>query len=358
MFKSLLLAASIAAIFVPAKAFAAFKLSGPPKIAMIYLNAKNDGGWQQAIDESREDIEKEFEINIPFVENIPDDAGKIKPAVERYIQRGYNIIIGSSYGYSDAFKDLAEKHPDVAFIDISGTQHGPNLGSVYGRTYESQFLCGMVAGAMSKSGNIGFVAAHPLSVVNWTINAYALGAQSVNPKAVVHAVFTGSWNDPVKERNAAAALIDQGADVLGENVDTPTTQIVAQERGIYGTGNDRDFRDFAPKATLCSSVYVWERYFIPEIKRIIAGDWTPNPHGAFQGIGQGGIDIACCNSVMPMDAVDKVTAARDAIIHGKQIFMGPIVDREGRQRVPAGQTITDPELWKMDWYVKGVVTQN
>jgi basic membrane protein A len=337
---------------------AEFKLAGPPKVAFIYLNAKNDGGWQQAIDEARVKMGKDLHMTIPYVESVPDDAAKIIPAAERYIQRGFNIIIGSSFGYSDAFKTLAEKHPTVAFIDISGTQHGPNLGSVYGRSYESQYLCGMVAGAMSKSGNLGFVTAHPLGLVNWTINAYALGAQSMGPKATVHAVFTGSWDDPIKERAADSALIDQGADVLGQNIDTPTTQIVAQERGVYGTGHDRDFRQFAPKATLCSSVWVWDRYFVPEIKKIIAGGWTPDPYGAFPGIADGGTDIACCNAVVPKDVVDKVMAERDAIIKGKQVFAGPLADRDGKIRVPAGQKISDGDLWKMDWYVKGVVTQN
>ena len=227
---------------------AAFTLEGPPKIAWIYLNAKNDGGWQQAIDEARVKMEKELHTTIPYVENVPDDAAKIKPAAERYIQRGYNIILGSSFGYSDAFKELAEQNPKIAFIDVSGIHHGPNLGSVYGRSYESQYLCGMVAGAMSKTGHLGFVAAHPLGLVNWTINAYELGAQAMNPKAEVHAIFTGAWDDPVKERAADTALIDQGAEVLGQQIDTPTTQIVAQERGIYGTGHNRDLSEFAPKA--------------------------------------------------------------------------------------------------------------
>jgi basic membrane protein A len=349
-----------AALFAGCSAAGAaeFKLSAPPKIAMIYLNAKNDGGWQQAVDEARLKIEKETGTQIAYVESIPDDAAKIIPAAERYIQRGYNVIIGSSFGYSDAFKTLAQKHPDVAFIDISGTQHAANLGSVYGRTYESQYLCGMAAGAMSKSGNIGFVTAHPLGLVNWTINAYAMGAQAVNPNAVVHVVFTGAWDDPVKERAAASALIDQGADVLGQNIDTPTTQIVAQERGIYGTGHDRDLREFAPKATLCSSVWVWDRFFVPEIKSISAGKWTPNPYGAFPGIKDGGTDIACCNPIMPKEAVDKIMATRQAILDGKQIFAGPLSDRDGKERVPAGKVIEDGDLWKMDWYVKGVVTQH
>ena len=319
----------------------AFTLEGPPKIAWIYLNAKNDGGWQQAIDEARVKMEKELHTTIPYVENVPDDAAKIKPAAERYIQRGYNVILGSSFGYSDAFKELAQQNPKVAFIDVSGTQHGPNLGSVYGRSYESQYLCGMVAGAMSKTGHLGFVAAHPLGLVNWTINAYELGAQAMNPKAEVHAVslrahgMIRSRSAPLTQRSSTRART-----CIGQHIDTPTTQIVAQERGVYGTGHNRDLREFAPKATLCSSVWVWDRYFVPELKKIEAGNWTPDPYGAFPGIAGGGTDIACCNSVVPKDVVDKVMAAREEIIKGtKQVFGGPLADRDGKERVAAGKVL-------------------
>jgi basic membrane protein A len=252
---------------------------------------------------------------------------------------------------------LAEKYPKVAFLNAAGTTNGPNLESFYGRTYESQYLCGMVAGAMSKSGKLGFVAAHPIGIVNWTINAYELGAQKMNPKATVTVIFTGSWNDPVKERAAASALIDQGIDVIGQHVDTPTPQVVAQERGVYGTGHHRDLRQFAPKATLCSSAWIWDKFLISELKKVEAGNWQPNPYGAFPGIKEGGTDIACCNAVVPKDVVDKVMAERQAIIDGKHIYAGPLKDTAGKEVVPAGQNISDAALWKMDWYLPGIVTQ-
>jgi basic membrane protein A and related proteins len=332
-------------------------LDGKPKVAFMYDSQKSDGGWTQAVDEARVKLEKELNIDIAFVESVPNnDAAKIRAVAEKLIGRGYNVILGSAFGFSDTFKELSEKNAKVAFLDISGTTHGPNLGSVYGRSYESQYLCGMAAGLKSKSGKIGFVAPDPLGIVNWTINAYALGAQKINPNATVTVVFTGSWGDPVKERAAASALIDQGIDVLGQNIDTPTTQIVAQERGVFGTGMDRDFRQFAPKATLCSSVWVWDRYFVNELKKLFAGNWTPNPHGDFVGIAQGGTDIACC-SLLPKNAEDKIAAERDAIIKGKHVYAGPLSDRDGRERVPSGEVIGDGDLWKMNWYVKNVITQ-
>src|SRR5258708_23496693 len=136
-----------------------FALPGPAKIAFVYLADKGDGGWTQAFEEARPKIEKALDMKIPFVENVPEVAGKITPAAETFIKRGFNVIIGTAFGYSDTFKELAQKYPKVAFLNASGTTNRPNLESFYGRTYESQYLCGMVAGAMSKSRELGRVAA-------------------------------------------------------------------------------------------------------------------------------------------------------------------------------------------------------
>ena len=231
------------------------------------------------------------------------------------------------------------------------------MQAFYGRTYESQYLCGMAAGAASKTGKLGFVAANPFGVVNWTVNAFALGAQQVNPNATVTVIYTGSWADPVKERAAAAALIDQGADVIGQHVDTPTPQIVAQERGKFGTGHHRDMREFAPKATLCSSVWVWDKFLVPELKKVMAGNWKTREFGAFIPMSEGGTDIAGFGPGVPKDKVAMINKERDAIMKGKQIYTGPMVDRDGKERIAKGAVLSDGDLWKMDWFVKGVIAQ-
>lgn len=351
---------AIAAVAVLAAGFAGlahadtFKLDGDPKPAWIYFNVKNDGGWTQAIDEARQRMEAELGIEIPFVEKVPEIASEIKPAAERYIRRGHNIIIGSAFGYSDAFKELSERYPEVAFLNPAGTTNGPNLQSFYGRTYESQYLCGMVAGALTKSGKIGFVAANPFGLVNWTVNAYLLGARQLNPDVTLTVVFTGAWNDPVKERASAQALVEQGIDVIGQHVDTPTPQVVAQEQGIFGTGHHRDMREFAPQATACSSVWVWDRYLTPTFKKIAAGQWEPNPWGDFISIGDGGTDIACCGDMVPQDVADKVMAEREALVNGKHVFQGPIYDQAGTVRVAEGEVPSDGDLWGMDYLIQGV----
>jgi len=334
-----------------------FKLEGKPHPALVIFSQVNDRGWSQALNEAREKVEKKLGIKIPLVQNIPENATAIRPAVELLIDHGANIIIGSAFGYSDTFLELSKKYPHVAFINPAGTTNGPNLESVYGRTYQSQYLCGMAAAAASKTGKLGFVAANPFGLVNWAINGYELGAQKVNPNATLTVIFTGAWNDPVKERAATEALIDQGADVIGQHVDTPTPQIVAQERGVYGTGHHLDMSAVS-KATQCSSVWVWDRFLVPTIESIAAGTWEPGPYGAFLSIKEGGTDIACCGSAVPKKAKDEIMAERQDIVDGKKkIFAGPIYDQTGAVRIKEGQDISDADLWKMDWYVKGVITQ-
>lgn len=356
--KLLALLAATAVATSSIAAAADFKVEGTPKVAIILFGPKNDGGWSQAFEEARPLMEKAIGSPIPMVEKVPEDAASITPPAERFIQRGYNVIIGTAFGYSDTFKKLSEAHPKIAFLDASGTTNGPNLESFYGRTYQSQYLCGMAAAAASRTGKLGFVAANPLPVVNWTINAFEMGARTINPAATTTVVFTGAWNDPVKERAATTALIDQGADVIGQHVDTPTPQIVAQERGVYGTGHHRDLTEFAPKATQCSSVWTWAKFLVPELEKIKDGTWAPSPYGAFPGIKEGGTDIACCGSAVSEENRKKIMAARQAIIDGDPIFKGPLKDRTGKEQLAAGVAITDAQLWQMDWFVDGVISQN
>ena len=139
----------------------------------------------------------------------PENAAAIKPAVELFIDRGHNIILGSAFGYSDAFKELAEKYPDVVFLNPAGTTNGDNLMSYYGRTYESQYLCGMAAGAISKTGKLGLSQQIPLDLLIGPLMLLPWGHVEMNPDATLTVVFTGAWNDPVKERAHQKPLLSK-----------------------------------------------------------------------------------------------------------------------------------------------------
>ena len=332
----------------------AFSLDGDAKPAFIFFNVVNDGGWVQAFDEARKRMEKDLGMKLPYVEKVPEVATEIRPAVKKFIKRGHNVIVGTAFGYSDTFLELAEEYPNVAFLNAAGTTNNEkNLVSYYGRTYESQYLCGMVAGAMTKTNKIGFVAANPFGLVNWTVNAYLLGARQMNPDVTLSVVYTGAWYDPVKERASAEALAEQGIDVIGQHVDSPTPNVVAKEKGILGTGHHRDMSEFAGDSSVCSSVWVWDKYLTPTLKSISAGSWKPGAWGDFLSIKAGGTDIVLGDNV-PQSVKDKVMSERQALIDGKHVFAGPIKDNSGKIRVAAGEVADDGALWAMDYLVEGV----
>jgi basic membrane protein A and related proteins len=354
---SIVVGVAIAIVYAATSVSGAVSADGAPKPVFLYAGPKDDAGWHQSVDHARTKLESALQVTIPYVETRVES--DIRTLTENFIHQGHNIIVGDSAKYSTAFKDLAEKYAHVAFInisdDIGDAPQRPNLQSVYGRSYESQYLCGVVAGATSKKANIGFIALRSSPIVNWEINGYALGVRRANPDATVHVVFTGEASS-AKERAAASALIDRGADVLGQSVDGPAPQIVAQERGVFATGHAVDLHELAPKSALCASIWVWDKYLTPEIKKIADGNWQADPNSVLLGQTRGGVDIACCSKELPEQELAKLLDERDRIIiSGKQVFAGPLVDGEDKERVPAGGVLSDAELRAMDWYVKGVV---
>lgn len=324
---------------------------------MIYYDRKTDGGWISTFEQARLHMEKELGMEIAYEQSVTESPSHAIATTDRFIDQGYNIIIGTGSQYSDTFRRLAERHPDAAFLNAAGTSNGPNLQSFYGRSFAGHYLCGMVAGAMSSHHKIGYVAARDVPVIDWGINGFALGVKVTAPKTNVMVRFVGDWGNPRREAEATNELIDLGADVIGQHVNTPTTQLVAQERGILSTGHHNDMSKVAPKATICSSVWRWERYLVPEMKKIMAGNWKPDPLGALPSFRDGPIDIVLNTDLVPADLAQKVMDERQALIDGKDIFAGPLKNEHGKLIFAEGEAPDRADLWAMNWHVKGVVTR-
>jgi len=335
---------------------APFRLDAPPKVAMVLFSQRSDGGWTNAFDAARKQMEKDLGQTIDYYNNVDADRAHIFAATERLIAKGNNIIIGTGYDYSEPFTYLADKHPNVAFLNGGGFTNGRNLQSFYGRTFDSQYLCGMVAGAMSKTGRLGFVAAFDFPTVVQSFNGFTLGARQMNPKATVDVRFTKTWADPNVEQDVALRVIDGGADVIGQNVDTPRPVVVAQARGILATGHHRDLTRYAPRATICSSVWYWERYLTPTVRAIAAGTWKPDPNGAVPDFKDGPSDIVINRALVPDDIYMRVMQERQAIINGKNIFTGPIRNDKGAEVVANGKALSIADISTITWHVQGVAT--
>ena len=250
----------------------AFELKEEPKIAFIYAASAQDGGWNEAFEAARMNLEKSLGMQIAFSESIPEEATAIRNAIDLYVQRGYNIIVGTGYGYSDGILLAADDHPDVAFLNAAGiTNNSKNLESFYARTYEGWYLAGLIAGSMTNSAKLGMLAGFPIGLVNWDINAFIRGVRDSNENAEVIGTFTNSWWDPVKEGQIAEAMIQEGADVIATDLSAASVLNAAEETGNYSVGFQLDMSKHAPNGHLVSVIFTWDQYLEPTIRSIIDG---------------------------------------------------------------------------------------
>ncbi len=337
-----------------AHAQAQVKLNGPPKIAFVYLGAISDGGWTGAQNRARLIMQKEFHQHIPYVENIPEQTEKVEQAVELFINRGYNVIIGGTYGYGDAFKVEAKAHPHVAFVNMAGVTTEPNLESPYPKTYQGWYLAGYAAGSVTKSKVIGMIEGFPIPTVLWDINAFALGAKAANPGTVAKVAFVNSWDDPVKEGQLANAMIEQGADVIATDMDSPAAIVQAEKAGKYAIGYQNDMSAAAPKMIMTSVVFHWDKMLVPMVRALKAGTWKSQGTSLY-GMKAGMVEITEPVHHVTPAVQQKIDALKAEIEAGKfDPFTGPITAQGGAIKVPAGQVMTVGQLFSMNYLVDNV----
>ena len=335
------------------QAHAQVKLAAKPKIAFLFYGTTNDGGWATSQNDARLALQKTFHEKIPYVENVPDVTEKVEQSVDLFLNRGYNVIVAGSYGASDAFAAEAKAHPDVAFINMGGTSSAPNLESPYPKTYEGWYLAGMAAGYATKTKTLGMIAGFPIPDVVWDVNGFALGAAKTNPGVIVKIAFVNSWSDPVKEAEVASAMLAQGADVIATDMATDAALIASEKEGKYSVGYQIDIADAAPNGILTSAVFHWSKVLVPMVTEMAAGTWKSNGTPLY-GSNTGVIDITALEHIPAAD-IANIQAAHAQIIAGKFApFTGPIKAQDGTVQVPAGQVISDDDMWNMNYLVDNV----
>lgn len=325
------------------------------KVAFVYVGPVGDFGYTYAQDQGRKYLEANMKnVETTYVENVPETADCERVFTD-LAQKGYNIVIGTSYGYMDYMVNVSKKFPNVVFEHCSGYKTTDNLGTYFNRDYQARYLTGMVAGKYTKSNVLGFLAPFGTPEVIRNIDAFTLGAQSVNPKVQVKVVWTNSWNDPPTEKTAANSLIDAGADVLAMHVDSPTFAQTAQDRGVLAIGHDSDMAKFAPNAILVGDVSNWGPYFVDVVKQVMNKTWKSTQY--FGGIKDGGvIDITPFGSKVDKDFQATVNAKKQDIVNGKfDPFSGPVYDQSGNVKIKQGDKATDEMLLSINWFVKGVM---
>jgi basic membrane protein A len=327
--------------------------SGKMKVGFVYVGPVGDAGWTYAHDAARKSLEKKLSyVETSFIESVPEGSDATR-VISRFAGGGFSLIFTTSFGYQDATIETASRFPKVVFEHCSGYRTAPNVGTYFGRMEEPRYLSGLIAGKMTKSKKIGFVAAHPIPEVIRGINAFTLGVREINSHAKVHVVWTQTWYDPGKEREATEGLLDTGCDVIAQHQDTPAPMQAAQERGAYGIGYNCDMRSFAPKACLTSPVWNWAPYYEKVAKAVHEGTWKSEKY--YGGIKDGVVDLSPMSHLVPTEVQKIVKARRKAIIDGSfVVFKGPVKDQVGKVRIPAGTVPDVDHLLNMKYFVEGV----
>jgi basic membrane protein A len=329
--------------------------ASPFKAAWIYVGPHNDGGWSQSHDDGRLAVQRALgsRVQTTFKENVPEGP-QVSQVIDSLVRDGNKIIFATSFGFQRAMVEAARKYPNVYFEMATGTATSKNMAEYFGAGEDAIYLSGMAAGAATKKGTIGYVVPFAIPEVIRHANAFALGAQLINPRAKVRLIWTNSWFDPAKEKKAAQSLVAAGADVLGQNVDSPAAGQYAESKKIAWVGYDSDARKFAPTSWLTAAIYNWDVYYVPRVRAAMNGTWKT---GFYYGtLKDRFVDIAPFGKRVSAATRRAILKKKADMIAGRFYeFTGPLYDQSGKLRVPKGKRLTVKDLYAMDWLVKGVI---
>lgn len=326
----------------------------PLKVGFVYVSPIGDAGWTYQHDLGRKAMEDALgdKVETKYIESVPE-GGEAERVIRQFASDGYDLIFTTSFGYMNPTIKVAKQFPDVVFEHATGYKTADNVGNYVARFYEARYLTGVVAGHMTESNTAGYVAAFPIPEVLRGINAFTRGMRSVNPDARVKVIWVNSWFDPGREREAADVLISQGADVVAHHTDSTAVVQAAEESGAWAVAYHSDMSKYGPERQLTAATHHWGDYYTRTAKEVMNGNWEST--SIWGGLAEGMVDIAPINDKVPEDVVDEVNEIKASIADGSfHPFQGPIKNQAGEVVVPEGETMSDDELLKMEWYVEGV----
>jgi len=348
-FGILAIAFAMATAIIPAHA------ADPLKVGFVYVSPISDAGWTHQHDAGRKEMQAALgdAVVTRTVDSVPEGADAER-VIRDLASSGHRLIFTTSFGYMNPTLRVAREFPDVRFVHVTGYKTAANVAQVNARFYEGRYLAGVIAGKMSKTGVTGYIAAFPIPEVLQGINAFMRGMQQTNPDASIRIIWTNSWYDPGREREAALTLTTQGADVLTHHTDSPAAVQVAEEKGVYAVGYHSDMSKYGANAHLVATTHNWGAYYTQTAKQVIAGNWKSDM--VWGGMKEGFIRIEGLHAKLPKELVDKVTQMQTDIRSGTlHPFSGPVVNQDGKEVIGAGSALDDGALNKMNYYVKGVV---
>lgn len=324
------------------------------KVGFVYVGPVGDHGWSYQHNQGRLELQKALgnKVQTTYVENVPEGADAQR-VIAKLASTGHQLIFTTSFGYMNPTLRVAKRFPKVKFEHATGFKRAPNVATYSSRFYQGRYVVGKIAGKMTKSNILGYIASVPIPEVIRGINATYLAAKSVNPKVQLKIVWVSSWFDPGKEADAAKTLIDQGADVIMQHTDSAAPVQVAEKRGVWAVGQASDMSKFGPHAQLTAIIDDWGPYYIARAKAVLDGTWKSKD--TWGGIKEGMVQFAPWNKAIPADVVKLAEETKAGIASGKiHPFEGPLKDQSGKIIVKAGEHASDKYLVGMNVYVQGI----
>jgi len=297
------------------------------RAAWIYATEVGDLGWSWAHDQARKASAKRYDwLETDFTEAVaPTDSERV---IRQYANDGFDVVFTTSFDYMDPTFRVAKAKPDTIFEHAGGYKTRENMGRYFGRMYQARYMAGVAAGMVSEANLLGFVGAFPIPQVIRGLNAFALGAASVNEDVSMKVRWTNTWFDPPKEQEAANALIDEGVDVMAQHQDSPAAVRAASDAGIWATGYDAPMADFAGENYLTSPVWHWEVFHNPTLESIRSGSWESDFY--FDGLESGIVALSDWGPEVPEDVKSEVAATREGIVNGDvDVWGGSKFEGEG-----------------------------
>ncbi len=325
-----------------------------PKIAFLYHTPEDGIGWSFEHDRARIKVEAYFgsQIEVSYFWEIAEGAeGEAK--MKELAEDGYDLIFATSYGYLQGALNAASAYPDTKIEHANGFARLSNTSTYSIRTYEGRVMQGIIAGRMTETNKVGYLASFAIPYVIRDINAAFLAAQSVNPDIEFEIVWLNTWEDHALEAQAARSLIANGADVLMQNTNTIEAMVAAEEMGVFSFGQDSDMVKYGPNASLTASVNHWSPYYIERIQAYLDGTWASAD--TWEGLSTDILEIAPFSDRIPLRVQDQAAEAIQNIRSGRlHPFTGPIRRQDGSGWLAAGETATDSDLLTMGFFVEGI----
>ena len=350
------------------------------KAGFIYVGPIGDYGWTHAHDVARRIVDEKYDwLETVYVESVPE--GEVETYIDQLVRQGCNVIFTTSFGFMDGTLAAAQRYPNVIFAHCSGFKRWDNMATYMADFYQVYYLNGLMAGALTKTGKIGYVGAFPIPEVKRHISAFTIGVREVNPNAEVHVRWIYEWFNPAAAKEAAEALIAEGCDVFAFTEDSPTVVQVAAEKGLPSFGHYSPMYDFAPDYVVSGQLVHWEKIYEDFLVKIHEGVYTTKnlrhvdywwllSQGAVEVGAKPGMVInpkyedALKNYVIDHPVFGKVSVYDLVFIRLAQManpgitfdpFQGPVYDRKGNLRVPEGMWMSYDALITMEWAAAGIV---